>query len=133
MKITKQARREAKELFRACQVNGRLDENRARDAANALLAAKPRNFLAILSHFSRLVKLDAERRAAHVESAVPLSPPLQDAVKAGLERQYGAGLSFRFSQNPALLGGVRVQVGSDVYDGTVRARLSELGNAFESA
>lgn len=133
MKITKQARREAKELFRTCQINGRLDENRAREAANALLAAKPRNFLAILSHFSRLVKLDAERRAAHVESAVPLSPALQDAVKAGLERQYGAGLSFRFSQNPALLGGVRVQVGSDVYDGSVRARLTELGNAFESA
>jgi F-type H+-transporting ATPase subunit delta len=133
MKISKQARRGAKQLARSCLVNGLLDENRARQAVNQLLAVRPRGYFAILTHFQRLLKLDAARRLARVESAVPLSPPLQAALKANLERRYGAGLTFQFSQTPALLGGVRVQVGSDVYDGSIRARLNEVREAFESA
>ena len=133
MKISKQAHRGAKQLYRSCLVNGLLDENSARQAVNQLLAAKPRGYLAVLTHFQRLLKLDAERHLARVESAEPLSTPLQAALKANLERRYGAGLTFQFSQTPALLGGVRVQVGSDVYDGSIRARLSEVREAFESA
>jgi len=133
MKITKQARRSAKQLFRSCQLNGLLDENRARAAVDGLLSARPRGYLAVLTHFQRLLKLDAERRAARVESAIPMTAAMEQTVKTSLEARYGPGLTFQFSQNPALLGGVRVQVGSDVYDGTVRARLNELGDAFESA
>jgi F-type H+-transporting ATPase subunit delta len=133
MKITKQARREAKQLFRACLVGGVLDENRARQALEQVLTLRPRGYLAALSHFQRLLKLDAERHLARVESAVPLGSDLQASIKANLQQKYGPGLSFRFSQVPALLGGVRVQVGSDVYDGSVRTRLNEVEQAFESA
>jgi F-type H+-transporting ATPase subunit delta len=133
MKISKQARRGAKQLYRSCLVNGLLDENSARQAVNQLLVAKPRGYLAIVTHFQRLLKLDAERRLARVESAEPLSAPIQAELKANLERRYGGGLTFQFSQTPALLGGVRVQVGSDVYDGSIRARLNEVREAFESA
>ena len=133
MKISKQARREAKQLYRSCLDTGLLDENRARQAVNQLVSVRPRGYLAIVTHFQRLLELDAERRLARVESAVPLSAPLQAELKANLERRYGAGLTFQFSQTPALLGGVRVQVGSDVYDGSIRARLNEVSEAFESA
>ena len=51
MKISKLARREAKELFRCCLSNGLLDENRARQAVQQVLASKPRGYVAILSHF----------------------------------------------------------------------------------
>jgi F-type H+-transporting ATPase subunit delta len=133
LKITKHARREAKQLFRSCQVNGLLDENRARQGVDQLLAQRPRGYLAILTHFQRMVKLDAERRSARIESAAPLSALNQESIRASLQRRYGPGLTFQFSQTPALLGGVRVQVGSDVYDGSLRARLNELRDAFESA
>ncbi len=66
MKISKLARREAKELFRTCTVNGLLDENRARQAVDQILALRPRSYLAILTQFQRLLKLDAERRLARV-------------------------------------------------------------------
>ena len=69
MKISKQARREAKSLFRTCQINGLLDENRVRPAVQQVLAQKPHGYLAIVSHLARLVKLDQERRTAKVESA----------------------------------------------------------------
>ncbi len=77
MKITKQARRDAKDLFRATQVNGVLDENKARQVVDEVLAAKPRGYLAILSHFQRLVKLDLDRRNARIESVIPLDETQQ--------------------------------------------------------
>ncbi len=130
MKTSKQARRDAKELFRSCIAGGRLDAARARQAVQAVITKKPRGYLAILSHFQRLVKLELARRTARVESAIPLPPPLQESVRANLGRLYGEGLTISFHEKPALIGGMRIQVGSDVYDGSVRARLDELKEQF---
>jgi F-type H+-transporting ATPase subunit delta len=130
MKISKQARRDAKLLFRSCVNNGLLDEGRVRQAVTAVLAQKPRGYVAILSHLQRLVKLDLDPRTARVESATALSPEQQAGMQANLGRRYGPGLDVSFSQNPALIGGLRVQVGSDVYDGSVRARLEALRESF---
>lgn len=126
MKISKQAKRDAKTLFRACQADGVLSDDRVRQAVAKVIEAKPRGYVAILQHFQRLVKLDIDRRAAKVESAVALSDDQQAAVRGNLEKKYGAGLSLSFRVNPALIGGLRVQVGSDVYDGSVAGRLARL-------
>lgn len=130
MKVTKQSRREAKELFRSCVVSGLLDENRVRQAVQQVLQTKPRGYIAILTHFLRLLKLDIERRTARVESAAPLSPELQTQIQTGLARSYGKGLDISFAQKPALIGGLRIKVGSDVYDGSVQGRLAELQESF---
>jgi len=130
MKPTRQARREATQLFRSCHVKGLLDENGARQAAQRLMAEKPRGYLGTLSLFSRLVKLELARRSARVESAVPLPGDLQAAVQSGLNHIYGAGLTTCFVANPALIAGMRIQVGSDVYDGTVQGRLNALQQRF---
>jgi F-type H+-transporting ATPase subunit delta len=130
MKVSKQARRDGKQLFRACQVSGALDENRVRQAVQQVIALKPRGYVAVLGQLQRLVKLDLERRAARVESAVPLEPAMQAALRESLTRQYGRELNFSFKQNPALLGGLRIQVGSDVYDGSVQGRLERLKDSF---
>lgn len=130
MKISKQARRDGKTLFTNCRVNGVLDENRVRQTVSAVIAQKPRGFVGILSHFQRLVKLDIERRTARVESATQLSDSLAASVKATLAQRYGQGLDVGFSVNPALIGGLRVKVGSDVFDGSVRARLNELAESM---
>ena len=130
MKITKQNRREAKQLFRSCSANGLLDESRTRAAVQRVIEVKPRGYLAILTHFQRLVKLDLDRRSARIESAVALAPEIQSQVQAGLVQRYGPGLSFSFVQNPALVGGLRITVGSDVYDGSIQARLAALQESF---
>ena len=124
------ARREAKQLFRSCLVKGLLDENRARQVVKRVIETKPRGYLAILSVFHRLVKLDLGRRTARIESAVPVPPDLQARLQAGLTRAYGSGLNFVFVQNPALLAGLRLRVGSDVFDGSVQARLAALEQSF---
>ena len=130
MKISKQARRDAKQLFNVCKVSNVLDEDRVRKTVGAVIEKKPRGYVGILSHFHRLVKLDIERRSAHVESAVAASDALQQSVKANLAQRYGHGLSVTFAVNPSLIGGLRVQVGSDVFDGSVKARLAELEASF---
>jgi F-type H+-transporting ATPase subunit delta len=130
MRTSKQARREAKSLFRSCLVSGLLDENRVRQAVKQVLAAKPRGYIAMLSHFLRLLKLEVARRAARIESATPLTRELQTSVQASLGRVYGPGLSVSFAPNPSLIGGMRIKVGSDVYDGSVRARLAALQESF---
>ena len=130
MKITKQARREAKGLFRSSIVNGVLDENRVRLVVSKVAELKPRGYLGILTHFQRLIKLELERRTAKVESAVVLSPEIQADVESKLSKIYGQGLNISFTQNPALLGGLRIKVGSDVFDGSVQARLENLVESF---
>ena len=130
MKINKQARRDAKQLFHSCRINGVLDEARVRQTVQAVIAKKPRGYVAILSHFERLVKIDVERRAARVESAVPLNAAAESSLRENLARRYGAGLNITFSQNPALLGGLRIRVGSDVFDGSIAGRLGALSESF---
>ena len=70
MKISKQARRDARELFRSCMVQGALDENRVRQAvAGRRSEQKPRGYIAILSHFQRLVRLEVARRTRDASKA----------------------------------------------------------------
>ncbi len=130
MKVTKQARREGKELFRACIVNGLLDENRARLAVQKTLELRPRRFLKILTHFERLVKLELERRTVKIDSALPLPEDLKASVQAALGHAYGPGLDISYALDPGLIGGMRIKVGSDVYDGSVRAKLAALEAGF---
>jgi len=130
MKISKQAQRNARELFRSCRVDGVLDEGRVRQAVALVLARKPRGYLEILSRLQRLVKLDLDRRTARVESTTPLPPDLKVKVTKQLKKVYGAGMNVFFVRNPALIGGLRIQAGSDLYDGSVQARLNALAQQF---
>lgn len=126
MKITKRTRREARTLFRLCVIEGGVDDARAHHVARKLAASKRRMALPLLSGFARLIRLEHRRRSAVVESAMPLPDALRANVQANLARIYGPRVIARFEANPALLGGMRVMVGSDVYDGSLRARLAAL-------
>jgi F-type H+-transporting ATPase subunit delta len=130
MKTTRKLRREAKQLFQLCLVDGSLDEGRARLVVQRVLESRRRRSLALAEHFERLVRLDRSRHTAEVESAMPLPPDLQASVQAGLERIYGPRITTTFAQSPPLIGGMRVKVGSDVYDGSVKAALAALETSF---
>lgn len=130
MKIGKQSRRDGKDLYRACLRDGVLDESRVRQTVDQVIQARPRNHLATLQHFLSLVKLDIGRRTAVIESATEVSPEVKASIRETLGRRHGQGLEFSFAVQPSLIGGLRVRVGSDVYDGTVRARLTALEKSF---
>jgi F-type H+-transporting ATPase subunit delta len=130
MKITKRAKREAQQLYRFCLVNGLLDENRVRQVVQRVIATGKRDCPPILAHFLRLVKLDCAQHTATIESATPLPADLQTVVQTGLTHRYGPGLTTEFAERPELIGGMRIQVGCDVYDGSVRGGLEALEKSF---
>ena len=130
MKISKEARHVARSLYRDSLTDGRLDENKVRTITAGLVAAKPRELIAILKTYERLVRLEIERNTARVESAVTLDGGLQQQITAQLQQIYRRPIAAEFGVNPELIGGVRVRVGSDVWDGSVANRLRELGAAL---
>ena len=67
-----------------------------------------------------------EKRRATIESATKLDPEAGLKIVIGLQQKYGTGLTTEFVLNPDLLGGVRIRVGSDVWDSSVRNRLDRL-------
>jgi len=130
MKSNKRAKRQAKELLGICRVDGLLDEDRIRQVVQHVIAIGRRDCPAILKHFVRLVRLERAQHAANVESASPLPANLQSAIQASLLRRHGPGLNTTFTLRPSLIGGVRIQVGSDVYDGSVLAHLTAFEKRF---
>lgn len=126
MKISKEARRTSRQLFRVCMADGKLDESRVRLVVGQLAASKPRGYIGILDALHNLVKAEIENQRALVESATELPTDLQSSLKASLFKKYGRELALEFQINPELLGGIRVKVGSDVWDGSVKARLEAL-------
>jgi F-type H+-transporting ATPase subunit delta len=130
MKISKLAVREARQLFRSCRIKGLLDETRVRLAVKLLSELQPRGYVEILARLHRLVKLNQQQCTARVESATPLPTDLQTEVTAQITAKYGPGMNISFTQNPALIGGLRIQAGSDLYDGSVKTRLEKLEESF---
>jgi F-type H+-transporting ATPase subunit delta len=126
MATNKRVRKTARQFYRFCVVNGALDEQRVRQVVERVIRSRRRGVLAMLHQFLRLVRLDRERHSARVQSATPLPDAMRAEIVAGVGKLYGPGIETSFAEQPALIGGVRLQVGSDVYDGSVRAKLDAI-------
>ena len=130
MQTERQARRDATRLWRLCLMNGRPDAARVRDLVNGLIETNRGGAAAVRWHFLRLLRLDAARWSARIDSAAPLDAEDRAAVEVTLASRYGTALETTFAVDPRLIGGMRLTVGSEVYDGSVRARLAALDARF---
>ena len=92
----------------------------------SVLANKPRHYVDVLQDYQRLLRLEQEKRHAVIESASPLNRSVGDQVVDNLKSRYGDDLDIEFRTNPELLGGMRIKIGDDVWDGSVRSRLRQL-------
>jgi len=126
MKINKETRQLSKELLRASMVDGRLDNARIGSLVTSLIEKKPRNYIKVLEAYQRLLRLEVEKRSATIETATELDSQAGAQIVANLKRKYGADLATEFVVNKELLGGMRIRVGSDVWDSSVRNRLQRL-------
>ena len=126
MKINKETRQMAREMLRASFTDGQLDNGRISSLVKSLIEKKPRNYIKALDTYKRLLRLELEKRTAVIESATELHPDAAREIVENLKSKYGADLNPRFVTNPDLLGGMRVRVGSDVWDSSVRHRLQRL-------
>jgi F-type H+-transporting ATPase subunit delta len=130
MKLTKEVRKVSKELFQASFTDSQLDAGKVRGFVAQVVAGKPRHYVDILKNYHRLIRLELDKRHAVIESATPLSPDTSDQVLRDLRSKYGSALTTDFRVNPDLIGGLRIRVGSDVWDGSVSGRLDRLDQAL---
>ena len=126
MKINKEIRRLSREMLRASFTDGQLDPGRIASLVDSLIARKPRNCVAILQNYRRLLRLEVEKRNAGIETASDVDREVSSKIIENLKKKYGDDLTTEFVVDPPLLGGMRIRVGSDVWDGTVRNRLERL-------
>ena len=82
---------------------------------------------------ARLIELTAakrDREVAYVTVAKPLDDAEEQRLTAKLSDIYGRPVSLKVEVDPAIIGGVSVRVGADLYDGTILRRLNEARQAF---
>ena len=128
MKINRAARAEAKTLFRICRSEKGLDEARLRKVIGIISKERPRGYLQVLGRLGQLVRLEVGRATHEVVSATPLEDG-GTAVFAILEKYFGKPLAQQVEVRPEVLGGLRIRVGSDVWDATLRGRLEALARS----
>ena len=126
MKVRKEIRQAARDLVRASFADGNLNREKVHSIMQSITEKKPRSYIQLLEDYRRLLRLELDKRRATIESATALDPAVSREIVAGLEKKYGTGLATEYVINRDLLGGVRVRVGSDVWDSSVRSRLERL-------
>jgi F-type H+-transporting ATPase subunit delta len=125
MKLSRVARRQSKQLFDLSMVDGRLDNDRLRTVANEIEQKKPRHYVQMLKFITRLTKLEVARHHAIVDSANELSETQRKEISSNLVKKFGP-ITTEFRHSPALIGGLRIKLGSNVWDGSIQSRLETL-------
>ena len=129
MQTSRQVRRDAMRLWRLCLVHGRPDARRLREVVDGLVERRHVGALPVLAQLRRFLRLDTRRWSAQVESATALEEAERRRIIDTLADRYGA-LRTTFRVDPSLIGGLRITAGTDVYDGSVRARLDAVEQSF---
>lgn len=126
MKISKEVQAQARRLMRLCiGADGLMDEAIVRQVADKIAEDKPRNYLALLTAFTELVRLERAAHTATITSAVPLTEAEQTAIQAKLNARQ-AGLNYEWQVDSSLIAGLTVKVGDNVTDASVRTRIEQL-------
>jgi len=98
--------------------------------ANFLQVLLQNHRLADLEEINRQFTKELDRRSgivtAQVMTARPVSPDVQEALRARLGQLTGSRVRLQFEVDEELIGGVVTQIGSTVYDGSVRSQLSRI-------
>jgi F-type H+-transporting ATPase subunit delta len=130
MKIDRQSRQSAKKYFRACRKpDGSINEQGVREIVDLLVQEKPRNYIAVMTQLYRLLELALEESTVRIESALPLADRGASVI-ADLEKRFGPAGRTSYEENPALLGGLRIRRGNNIWDGSLSGRLTRLQQAL---
>ncbi|MFV0336796.1 MAG: FoF1 ATP synthase subunit delta [Chthoniobacterales bacterium] len=126
MKISREARKTCKALFSMTLQDGRINPQRVSEITDAVVREKPRHYLQILKEYTRLIRLEINKTQATIDSAVELDPVEKHQIQSNLTAAFGENSAFTFRVHPELIGGLRIKYGSDVWDGSIRARLDSI-------
>jgi F-type H+-transporting ATPase subunit delta len=132
MKLSKEAQKLSKGLLRISFSDGALDADKVKKATAAIIKSKPRNYVGVLKEYARLIRMEVAKSHAVIESATEMEASEKSAITRTLRSKYGSEVTTDYSVNPDLIGGLRIQVGSNVVDTSVRSRLDRLATELAS-
>jgi F-type H+-transporting ATPase subunit delta len=114
------------ELLRSL-LGGRANVTTERLVTRLVTAPRGRSLEEGLESLSKLAAERRNRMVAVVTSAVPLSDGQKQRLGAALAKLYGHPMHLNLDVDPEVLGGIRVQVGDEVINGSVADRLEDVG------
>lgn len=94
-------------------------------AGRAAATPRGRRFDRVVESYLRVIATRREQLSATVTCAIDLDPAQRDRLAAALTRIYGKPVHLNLVLDPGIVGGIRVQVGDEVVDGTILRRLDE--------
>ena len=106
-------------------LEGKAQPETIRLAEQAVTTPRGRRLDAVLNTFVRLAAERRDELTALVTVAAPLSEQQQARLRSALERIYGKAVTLQTVLDESVVGGIRVQIGDEVVDGTVLRRLDE--------
>lgn len=88
---------------------------------------------ALAERFAEVLVAIQRRSIAKVTVSAPLDDQRRERLQRALSSIYGKDLALDLTVDPEIIGGIKVQVGDDVIDGSVMARISDLGRAMTAS
>jgi F-type H+-transporting ATPase subunit delta len=120
----------ARQFFKLSVVDGVLAADRVSGVLEYIEKSRPPNMIAVLKAYQRLVAAEFARGQAVVEHAGNVGESTLSAIAAAMSRKYSRKVSAVAKPNHALLAGLRVRVGDDIYESSVAGQLSSLAAAL---
>ena len=107
-------------------IEGKASEQTGVIVRHLIQQPRGRRIAELLGNAARIVADASDQSIATVTSATPIAPAQLDRLRVALGRSYGHELKINQIVDPSVLGGLRVQIGDDVIDGSIESRLSDL-------
>lgn len=129
MRADKKTKAFAKQLFKLSLVNGAISPEQVAGVLGYIEKVAPRHPLALLKLYLRAIATELAKSRALVEHAGPVTDATLKSIEAAMTRKYSRPVTATARPNPKLLAGLRVRVGSDVYESSVTGQLAALSSA----
>ncbi|HEY4301168.1 MAG TPA: F0F1 ATP synthase subunit delta [Candidatus Didemnitutus sp.] len=126
MAVTKQTRLLAKQLFKLSFADGAVTSDQVAGVLGWIEKHQPRHPLALLRTYQRYIAAEVARSRAVVEHAGPLADATLRLIEAAMTRKYRRPVAAAAQPNAALLAGLRIRVGCDVYEASASGQLAQL-------
>lgn len=119
----------ARQFLNLSMVDGSLSAARVAGVLEYVEKHRPAHSLALLKAYRRLVAAEIARGQAIVEHAGSMHDSILADIAGAMSRKYARPISGVARRNDALLAGLRVRVGDDVYESNVASQLATLAAA----
>jgi F-type H+-transporting ATPase subunit delta len=126
MAADKQTKLLAKQLFKLSVVNGVVSPEQVTGVLGWVEKTSPRRPVALLKAYHHRIAIELAKSRAEVEHAGPVSDATLKQIEAAMTKRYSRVITASAKPNPGLLAGLRVRVGSDVYESSVASQLAKL-------